>query len=93
MTLPWLSLTRWVTVAKQRVGEQRVNEILELYAQSGHLTVGLRELIEQISKLVGEPRADVGEDAQGCLDLIFHLHGILAGGLAIRQFPVAKRSA
>ncbi len=86
------SLTRLATVAKQRVGEQRLNEILDLYSQSGHLTAGLRQLIEQIFKLVGESGPEVGEDAQVCLDLIFHLHGILAGGLAIRQIPVAKIS-
>ena len=69
-----------------------MNEILDLYSQWGHLTAGLRQLIEQIFKLVGESGPEVGEDAQGCLDLIFHLHGILAGGLAIRQIPVAKLS-
>lgn len=87
------SLTRWATVAKQRVGEQRLKEILDLYSQSGHLKPDLRQLIEQIFNLVGESGPEVGEDAQGCLDLIFHLHGILAGGLAIRQIPLAKISA
>ena len=78
------SLTRWTSVAKHRVGEQRLNEMLDLYNQSGHLSVSLRELLLKISAMVDEVPQESRQDPQGCVDLIFHLHGILAGGLPIR---------
>ena len=84
------SLTRWTTVARNRVGEQRLIEILDLYSQSGHLSNGLRELLRQISSMVGNAHPETSDDAQGFVDLIFHLHGILSGGLAIRQIQHAK---
>ena len=84
------SLTRWTSVARNRVGEQRLIEILDLYAQSGHLSPSLRELLGQISGMVGGYQPETNEDAQGFVDLIFHLHGILAGGLAIPQIQQAK---
>ena len=78
------SLTRWTSVAKHRVGEQRLNEMLDLYTRSGHLSLSLRELLLKISAMVKEAPQESGEDPQWCVDLMFHLHGILAGGLAIR---------
>ena len=83
------SLTRWTSVARNRVGERRLIEILDLYSQSGHLPPSLRELLEQISGLIDGPQPETSEDAQGLVDLIFHLHGILAGGLAIGQIKQA----
>ena len=84
------SLTHWTSVARNRVGEQRLMGILDLYSQSGHLSTSLRELLEQISGLVDGAHPDASEDVEGCMDLIFHLHGILAGGLAIGQVQQAK---
>ena len=84
------SLTRWTSVARNRVGGQRLTEILDLYSQSGHLSASLRELLEQISGLVDDAQPEPSEDAQVLVDLIFHLHGIIAGNLAIRQIQQAK---
>ena len=104
------SLTRWAVIAKQRVDSQRLNQILDLYAQLGHLTPVLRGLLTQIIALVGEnpldpaPDSSVPEveastdggqsrvhaDAQSCIDLIFHLRGVLAGSLAIRPVTTPK---
>ena len=84
------SLTRWTSVARNRVGEQRLIEILNLYSQSGHLSESLRDLLGQISGMVGGAPPETNEDAQGFVDLIFHLHGILAGGLAIPQIQQVK---
>ena len=79
------SLTRWTSLARSRVGEQRLKEILDLYSQSGHLSAKLRERLEQISNMVDDQESETSQDAQLWVDLIFHLHGILAGGLTIRQ--------
>ena len=65
------SLTRWTSVAKHRVGEQRLNEMLDLYNQSGHLSVSLRELLLKISAMVDEVPQESLQDPQGCVDLIF----------------------
>ena len=104
------SLTRWAVIAKQRVDSQRLNQILDLYAQLGHLTPDLRGLLTQIIALVGENHLDpapvssvleveastdgaqsrVHADAQSCIDLIFHLRGVLAGSPAIRPVTTPK---
>ena len=84
------SLTRWASVSKLRVGEQRLKELIDLYARSGHLPGRLRDLLQQISDMVVAAPRETSEDTQGCVDLIFHLHGILAGGLAIRRIPALK---
>ena len=85
------SLTRWTSLARSRVGERRLKEILDLYSQSGHLSAKLRERLEQISDMVDDEELETSQDAQLWVDLIFHLHGILAGGLTIRQ-PVKPPS-
>ena len=79
------SITHWTALTKNRVGEQRLNEILDLYSQSGHLPEKLRELLEQISGTLDGAELETSQDAQGWVDQIFHLHGILTGGLTIRQ--------
>ena len=84
------SLTRWTSLTRSRVGEQQLSNILNLYSESGHLSARLRELLEQVSGVVDGVGPEMDQDAQGCVDLIFHLHGILAGGLNISQIPTAK---
>ena len=84
------SLTHWTSVARNRVGEQRLMGILDLYSQSGHLSASLRELLAEISGLVDGAHPQTSEDVEEFMDLIFHLHGILAGGLAIGQIQQAK---
>ncbi|PKB72570.1 MAG: hypothetical protein BZY75_06335 [SAR202 cluster bacterium Io17-Chloro-G7] len=104
------SLTRWAVIAKQRVDNHRLSQILELYGQFGHLTPELMALLTQIIVLVdGDPVEPVpvsnllegatwadgagsktNAEAQNCIDLIFHLHGVLAGSPAFRSAPTPK---
>jgi hypothetical protein len=84
------SLTRWASIAKRRVGGARLIDILDLYTQSGHLKPRLRELLVHLSDMVEDVPAETSRDAQDCVDLLSHLHGILAGGVAIYEFRHAK---
>ena len=81
------SLVRWASVAKQRVGEQRLNDILELYLRSGHPTPGSRELLTYISEMADAMPPGANQTAQECVDLMSHLHGILTGALPILRVP------
>ena len=84
------SLLRWASTAKQRVGEDRLHDILELYLQSGHATPGLREVLTHISGMANAMGPETDQTAQECVDLISHLHGILTGALAIVRVPQIK---
>ena len=115
------SLTRWAVVAKQRVDGQRLDQILDLYAELGHLTPDLRGLLTKIIDLIEEnplesapvpsvpkvgasanqpqfinadqlngAQLKVNADAESCIDLILHLHGILAGSPVIRPVTATK---
>ena len=84
------SLVRWASIAKQRVGEDRLHDILELYLQSGHATPGLREMLTHISGMADAMPPETNQTAQECVDLISHLHGILTGALAIVRVPQVK---
>jgi len=85
------SLMHWTSVAKRRVGEQQLRDILELYIQSGHSRPELQELLLHISTLVEEvpnqplDSYDSVDGPEQCVDLMFHLHGILTGGLPVVQ--------
>ena len=81
------SLLHWTSVAKRRVGEQQLRDILELYIQSGHSRPELQELLLHISTLVEEIPSEPEEGPDQCVDLMFHLHGILTGGLPVVQIP------
>ena len=74
------SLVRWASIAKQRVGEQRLGDILDLYFQSGHSSPGVRALLNQVVRMADEAPAESDSTSQVCLDMIAHLHGILTGG-------------
>ena len=84
------SLVRWASIAKQRVGEDRLHDILELYLQSGHAAPGLREVLTRISGMADGMTAETNQTAQECVDLISHLHGILTGALTIVRVPWVK---
>ena len=81
------SLVHWTSVAKRRVGEQQLRDILELYIQSGHSRVELQQLLLHISTMVEEVPDEPVEGPEQCVDLMFHLHGILTGGLPVVQIP------
>ena len=84
------SLLRWASIAKQRVGEDRLHTILELYLQSGHAAPGLREVLTHISGMADATPTGTNHADQECVDLISHLHGILTGALAIVRVPQMK---
>ena len=87
------SLVHWTSVAKRRVGEQQLRDILELYIQSRHSRPELQELLLHISTLVEEVPNEAAEShepkdgPEQCVDLMLHLHGILTGGLPVVQIP------
>ena len=78
------SLVRWVLVAKQRMGEEKLTEFLELYTRYAHYTPRLKGLVLQILDLVEEaPECVPGLDGDGgarpdWTDLMLLLHGILS---------------
>ena len=80
-------LVRWASIAKQRVGEDLLQDILELYLQSGHAAPGLREVLTHISGMADAMTPETNQTAQECVDLISHLHGILTGALTIVRVP------
>jgi len=79
------SLVRWASIAKHRVGEERLSGILELYFQSRPISTCLKDLLNQITNMVDAFPGDEEQTAQVCVDLISHLHGILTGGLPVGQ--------
>jgi len=86
------SLVHWASLAKQRVGEQQLKDILELYIQSGHSRPELQGLLLHVSDMVDEATPEGGERSEDWVDLMFHLHGILTGGLSIAKIPQMKFS-
>ena len=81
------SLVHWTSVAMRRVGEQQLRDILELYIQSRHSRPELQELLLHISTMVGGIPNEPVAGPEQCVDLMFHLHGILTGGLPVAQIP------
>lgn len=81
------SLVHWASLAKQQVGEQQLKDILELYIQSGHSRPELQELLLHLSGMVDEAFREGGEGPENWMDLMFHLHGILTGGLPVVKIP------
>ena len=85
-------LVRWTALAKGRVGDERLNGILELYLGSGHSSPRLRELLGIVSNMVESNQTETNQAAQDCIDLLSHLHGILTGGLQAVQIPKSRMS-
>ena len=81
------SLVYWVSLAKQRVGEEQLKDLIQLYIQSGHSRPELQDLLLHVSKMVDTEPMDVGESTGDWLDLMFHLHGILTGGFPVVKIP------
>jgi hypothetical protein len=81
------SLVHWTTLARQRVGEQQIKSILDLYIQSGHSSPALQELILNISGMVETVPSLGRESPHEWMDLMFCLHGILTGGMPVVKVP------
>ena len=79
------SLVRWASIAKHRVGEERLRGVLELYFQSRPISPSLKDLLNQITEMADALPGEEEQTAQVCVDLISHLHGILTGGLPVGQ--------
>ena len=80
-------LVGWTSVAKRRVGQERLNEVVELYLQTRCPPPGLRELLTVISDMVGEVPQGDGTGSQESVDLLAQLHGILAQDLPLIEIP------
>jgi hypothetical protein len=81
------NLVYWTARAKQRVGEDRLKDILQLYIQSGHSRPELQDLLLQVSDMVDTPPVINSENPQEWVELLFHLHGILTGGFPVIKLP------
>ena len=81
------SLVRWASLAKYRVGEKRLSDIIELYVESRGATAGLKEALTHIASIVDDQPPESGQSAQETLDLIAHLHGILTAALPVPELP------
>jgi hypothetical protein len=87
------NLVYWASLAKQRVGEAQLKDILHLYIQSGHSRPELQDLLLQICKMVDVESAVIEENGSDWVDLLFHLHGILTGGFPVMKIPYVRLSA
>ena len=81
------SLVRWASLAKHRVGEKRLADIIELYVESRSAPQGLKEALTHIASIVDDQPPESGQTAQETLDLIAHLHGILTAALPVPEVP------
>ena len=86
------NLVYWTALAKQRVGEEQLKDILQLYIQSGHSRPELQDLLLQVSRMVDADPPGVREGPRGWVDLMFHLHGILTGGFPVIKLPPIRLS-
>jgi hypothetical protein len=86
------NLVHWTAIAKQRVGEDQMKDILQLYIQSGHSRPELQDLLLQVSRMVDVDAPGVREGPQEWVDLMFHLHGILTGGFPVIKVPHIRLS-
>lgn len=87
------SLVYWVSLAKQRLGDQKLQELLELYLQSGHSRPGLPELLAHLQSIVAPAPPGAGQGNLEWVDLMFQLHGILTGGLPVGRMPAVALPA
>ena len=80
-------LVGWTSMAKRRVGQQRLNDIVGLYLHTRGSSAGLKELLTLISDTVEEVPQGDDTGPQECVDLLAQLHGILAQDLPMIDIP------
>lgn len=80
------NLVHWVSMAKRRLGEDKLMPFIDLYMTTGTAVYGLKEMVAHISAMIGdtpngEERGAVGPHptAQDWIDLMLQLHGIVMG--------------
>ena len=84
------NLVRWASMAKYKVGEKRLSDIIELYAQSRNAPPGLSKALIHIASIVDDQPPETGQTAQETMDLIAHLHGILTASLPVPPVPLIQ---
>ena len=84
------SLVHWTSMARQRVGEQQLKSLLDLYIQSGHSSPALQDLVLNIVEMVDTVPSLSREGPDEWMDLMFCLHGILTGGLPVVKIPQVR---
>ena len=82
------NLVRWASMAKHRVGEKRLSDIIELYVASRNAPPGLSKVLANIASIVDDQAPESGQTAQETMDLIAHLHGILTASLPVPAVPL-----
>lgn len=73
------NLIRWVLSARAEVGTDQVPALLDIFAMSGHMQPGLKEMILKLADSLGEQQGP-GGSADTWSRLAQELHGILSGG-------------
>lgn len=79
------NLLYWCSLAKRRIGPDKLEMFLELYTRWGVPSLRLKETITFIASMVGDDNQGNGQSPQGqgsaqdWIDLMLQLHGILTG--------------
>ena len=81
------NLVRWASMAKYKVGDKRLTDIIELYVESRSAPPGLSKSLNHIASIVDDQPPESGQSAQETMDLIAHLHGILTAALPVPSVP------
>ena len=93
------SLMRWVSLARQRMGVEKLLAFVDLYVRYTDHSPHLNDLVEHISDLLAEVPSD-GADGQQTYerdtatewgDLMLQLHGIVARDQSDLELPPAER--
>ena len=86
------NLVRWVSVAKRRMGQEKMRGLLDLYIKYAGYTPALKEVVTEISELLGDMAPAQGEperaiaSAEECTDLMYQFHGIINRNDAVPGF-------
>ncbi len=92
------SLMRWVSLARQRMGVEKLLAFVDLYVRYTDHSPHLNDLVEHISDLLAEAPSD-GADGQQAYepdtatewgDLMLQLHGIVARDQSDLELPLAE---
>ena len=91
------NFVRWVNEAIEKIGDQTLEKLLDLYVRANPQAIGLKEFAMHLASLItaGEavPRgkADSAKMAEHLSELTTGLHGILNGGGPAPVIPDMKR--
>ncbi len=87
------NLVRWVSIAKRRMGQEKMRGLLDLYIKYAGYTPALKEVVTEISELLGDmapaqadPERTIASSEE-CTDLMYQFHGIINRNDAVPSFP------